>query len=394
MNHSSQWSRIGTILKKELRETFRDRRALFSILFTPILAAGLITFMVHRLNDRNKDSEETVLHIKGAQHAPALVEAIKRAELTVENAPEDPSQGLKDGSIAAVLTIPESYDQDLAKAVPVPLEIRGDLTNTRSARVVQRSATAIRVYGATIASLRLAARGVAMRITRSFDLQSINLATEKQRASILTQIMLAFALLSVAVGAMYSCIDATAGERERKSLEPLLMTPTSTLALATGKWLAATVMSVLTCAVTLLILRQSFEFMPLESLDVDVSLDFMQLGAILGCLVPLAMLMSSAQLVLATFARSYREAQTYLSTFMMLPMTPAYLYDHESGAPELWAYATPALGQYLQSYATLRGEALEPLQILAGFALCVPLSAIFVFWLSRLLKREKIIYGR
>lgn len=394
MKHSSQWARIWTILQKELRETFRDRRALFSILFTPILAAGLITFMVHRLNDRNKDSDESVLHIDGAQHAPALVQALKGAELNIEDAPEDPSEGLKDGSIAALLTIPESYDQDLAKAVPVPLEIRGDLTNTRSARVARRAAAAITRYGATIASLRLAARGVAMRITRSFDLQSINLATEKQKASILTQIMLAFALLSVAVGAMYSCIDATAGERERKSLEPLLMTPTSSWALATGKWLAASLMSVLTCAVTLLILRQAFEFIPLESLDVDASLDFWQLATMLGSLLPLALLMSAAQLVLATFARSYREAQTYLSTFMMLPMTPAYLYDHESGAPALWMYATPALGQYLQSYATLRGEALEPLEALAGYALCLPLSALFVFWLSRLLKREKIIYGR
>lgn len=385
---------IQVVLKKELRETIRDRRSLYSSLLMPVLGAGLVFFLVNKIGDRASETKALDLHVQGAKYAPRLIKRLERAHLKIHTAPQNPVNALKDQSISALLIIPSSYDQDLATSTSVPIELKGDLSNSIAAQTVARAKSVIAGYGAQIASFRVAARGVAMRLMRPFDLNTVDLASEDQRSSRLTQLLLTFALISACVGGMYVAIDATAGERERKSLEPLLITPVSTLELIVGKWLATAAMGLLTCAVTLVMLRQALLWSPYEELGLTLSLDPYQMLQLFLCIAPLGLLMSVLQLILGIFARSYREAQTYMASFMILPLLPTYLYDSDTGPAKVWMYAIPSLSQHIQSLAILRGEGLPWVQTLLGGAVCLALIPGILYLLARLLRRASTVYGR
>lgn len=389
-----QLSLVRTVFKKELRETLRDRRSLYSSLLMPVLGAGLVLFLVNKIGDRSNETKELDLHVQGAEHAPRLIERLKRQHLKIETAPADPIAALKERSISALLVIPPSYDQDLATSTSVPLELKGDLSNGIASQTISRTKRVIAGYGAQIGSFRVAARGVAMRLMRPFDLKTVDLASEDQRSSQLTQLLLTFTLISACVGGMYVAIDASAGERERKSLEPLLNTPASTLELVIGKWLATATMGILTCAVTLVMLRQALLWSPYEELGLTLSLTPAQMLQLFLCIAPLGLLMSALQLVIGIFARSYREAQTYMASFMLLPMLPTYLYDSDTGPAKTWMYAVPSLGQHIQSLAILRSESLPWVETFLGSGVCLALVPGILYLLAQLLRRESTVYGR
>lgn len=389
-----QLNLILTVLKKELRETVRDRRSLYSSLLMPVLGAMLMVFLVNKFGDRANETKELDLHVQGAEHAPRLIERLKQQHLNVVTAPQEPLVALKRKTIAALLVIPSSYDQDLASSTQVPLKLKGDLSNGITQQTVRRAKRALAGYGAQIGSLRMAARGVAMRLVHPFEITTVNLASDNQRATQLMQLLLTFVLISACVGGMYVAIDATAGERERKSLEPLLNTPVSTMSLLLGKWLATAVMGLLTCLMTLTLLRQALLWSPYEELGLNISLSLLQAFGLFLCIAPLSLLMSALQLVIGIFARSYREAQTYMATFMILPLLPTYLYDSDTGPAALWMHAVPSLGQHIQSLTILRGEQLPWIQPLLASVCCLGLIPCILYILATLLRRESTIYGR
>lgn len=385
---------VFTILKKELLETFRDRRSLTSSLLVPLLGAGLLFFVIHKQAEKSSETKEVDLHVKGAEHAPALVQALERRHITIKPAPSDPIAAIRDQSITAFLEIPASYDEDLARGTPVEMTLKADMSNGVSAQTVSRAKSIISGYGGYIGQMRAVARGVPQHLLTAYRVERVDLATDEQRSSGLTQLLLMFALMSTAVGAMHVATDSTAGERERKSLEPLLSTPASRRSMIAGKWLAASIMAALTSVFTVFVLRQTLLMSPYESLGMNISLAVPQMLGVILCLLPLAMLMSATQLLIGIFARSYREAQTYLGLFMIFPILPTYIYDKDTGAPDLWMHAVPSLGQHIQCLAILRGEAVSPLQGCLSAGTCLVLVPVLLLVLARLLRSEKIIYGR
>lgn len=385
---------LRTVVTKEVKETLRDRRSLYSTFLMPFIGAGLILFLVNKISDKTSETKELDLHVQGADYAPALIDRLKRKHIKIEPAPKDPVAALNDQSINALLVIPKNYDRAMAQGQSIKLEFKADLSNSVASQTVNRAKSVIAAYGSELTALRIAARGVAMNLLRSFAVKTTNLATDAQRSATLTQLLIMFSIITASAGGMYVAIDSTAGERERKSLEPLLNTPVSTLTLIVGKWIASTSVALFSCALTLLMLRQALLWSPFESLGLKISLGPEQLGMIFLCMVPLAMMMNTFQLLIGIFARSYREAQTYMATFMLVPMLPSYLYDRDNGAPDMWMHAIPTLSQHIQSLAVLRGEAIAPIEQFLSAGVCLAITPLVLYVLARLLRSEKIVYGR
>ena len=117
-------------------------------------------------------------------------------------------------------------------------------------------------------------------------------------------------------------IDTTAGERERRSLEPLLVNPVSRSALTVGKWLATCVFGLVAALLTLALSLLMMRFVPLEQLGMQLSLGGRQVVLMALAVAPMALLASALQMFVATFARSFKEAQTYVSLLLIVPMLP------------------------------------------------------------------------
>jgi sodium transport system permease protein len=241
---------------------------------------------------------------------------------------------------------------------------------------------------------RLLARGVAPELAQPVQIEEVDLATpERLAASILNMIPI-FLVMACFIGGLNVAIDTMAGERERGSLEPLLLNPVQRGTLVVGKWLATTMFSCTTVVVVSVAFVLVAKRVPLQDLGVKVSLEPSTAVAMIGAMLPMALLASSAQMLVATFARSYKEAQTYLQLLMMLPTLPGMVLALSPIQSKVWMYGIPVLGQQLLVSELMRGEVLGTLPFVLGTVSCLALAAVCLSLISRLLSDERIVFGR
>jgi sodium transport system permease protein len=227
-------------------------------------------------------------------------------------------------------------------------------------------------------------RGISPTLMRPLVAEDRDQATPQSRSALMFSILPYFFVLTVFLGGMYMAIDTTAGERERQSLEPLLVNPVGRGTILSGK-LAATVSFALT---SLLLSIVAFavvgRFLPVEKLDVVLDLGPRFGAFVLLLMLPLAVLLATLQTLVSAFAKSYREAQTYLSILMLLPVIPSLLLAVVPVRAQLWMYAVPLLGQQLGIMDLVRGETLDGLQLVAclgGTSLAAVLAFLLARWL-------------
>jgi len=189
---------------------------------------------------------------------------------------------------------------------------------------------------------------------------------------------------------MQLAIDATAGERERQSLEPLLATPASREAIIGGKILATAAFTLLSVVMTLVMYRIAFALLPAGQVDASLAVSFGALGRLLLVILPVVLLGATVLTALAAFARSYREAQGYLPMLIFLPMLPTMYLMVAPVKTQAWMLAVPFLGQNQLILRILRGESIGAgewaLNLGAGLVLVAA-----AWWLAaRLYHREQL----
>ena len=223
--------------------------------------------------------------------------------------------------------------------------------------------------------------------------EDVDVSTERARAAVALSVLPVFLLVSTFVMGMSVATDATAGERERKSLEPLLLTGAPAIAIGVGKWAATAVLNVGGLVLTLACAAVILTRLPLE--DLGVRLD--SVGALsVGVLVvgvPLALLAAALQVAAATRARTFKEGQTYLSMLLFLPMFIGMLSAFSQARPAPWRLAVPVLAQHQLLAAVLRGDApgMPALALPAVVALAI--TALLLHRIGALLSSDRILYG-
>ena len=203
-----------------------------------------------------------------------------------------------------------------------------------------------------------------------------------------------FLIVAAFVGGLNVAIDTTAGERERRSLEPLLVNPVSRSALTAGKWLATCVFGLVASLLTLVLSLLMMRFVPLEQLGMQLSLGGRQVVLMALAVAPVALLASALQMFVATFARSFKEAQTYVSLLLIVPMLPGLVtavYPLQTAA---WMTLVPALSQQLLLVDIMGGEPVGVPALAASVAGTLLLTLVFLASIAHMLQQEKIVFGR
>ena len=376
-----------TVYLKEVRENLRDKRTVLNALITgpllgPILFGMIFSFTLQRqLAEAEKPLPVPVV---GAQYAPNLLHALEAQGLVVKPAPKDAAAAVRTHAAKVVLVIPPGFDAAWRKGQPAGVELYYDSARQDSGTPVHRLKKMLQTYAATLAAQRLLVRGISPVLMRPVVAEDRDLATPQSRSALMFSILPYFFVLTVFLGGMYLAIDTTAGERERQSLEPLLANPVGRGTLLAGK-LAATVSFAL---VSLLLATVAFgvvgRFLPVEKLDIVLDLGPRFAAFVLLLMLPLAVLLATLQTLVSAFAKSYREAQTYLSILMLLPVIPSLLLAVLPVQAKPWMYAVPLLGQQLGIMDLVRGEAIGALQlaaVLAGTSLAAVLAFALTRWL-------------
>lgn len=319
---------ILTVLKKEVKDIFRDRK---TWIFTLLLPAFFIPVMMYFVAggvsnitaDKPKDIKISIID-KGDNKQ--FVNFLKSTGITVVN-PENPKTALEKGDIMAIINIPANFETDLNAGRNSNITIQNDESSPKSSTAKGMLQGIIKEYANSIVIERLIAKGINPSILEPIAIKFENIASENKMAGAFLSFIVPMLLtLWTATGGMGAAIDLAAGEKERGTLEPLLTTSPSRLSIMTGKYLAVTMMAILSAGASLIGLYIAFAMNPKAF---GISGGFKMTPDIIGIMIVASVLtaaiFSAVELALSTYARSFKEGQTYLTPVTFVALIPAYI---------------------------------------------------------------------
>ncbi len=382
-----------TVFRKEVTENLRDRRTVinslvYGPLFGPVLFAILISFVFSQASERA--SKPLELPVVGAEHAPNLLAFLRQNNVVIEDAPADPEQAIRDQDKELILRIPAEFAKNWREGRAAPLELIYDQSRQFTETSVRRLTRLVEGYGGRQASMRLLARGINPEIVQAIQIVERDQSSAQSRAGMILAFLPYMLIIGAFVAGMYLAIDTTAGERERQSLEALLINPVPRSQILIGKLTATTVFALAALALSLLAFALALRFVPTGSLGFAIDLSPRSALLCLAVIAPLALLAASSETLVAAFSKSFREAQTWLGMMMILPALPAIILLINPVKPAVWMYWTPLVSQHVVIGQIVRGETLVPWQFAASIGGTL-LAGLFLAWVCiRIYHRERL----
>jgi sodium transport system permease protein len=388
---------IFTVFRKEFFENLRDRRTIFAALvFGPIFGPLLLALSLQLMMDRGEarlDKPFTIAVAHG-ERAPNLVAFLRQRGIDAEAQDLDDAAAraaVLDKRYSAVLFVPEDYGTRLAEARPAPLQLYADASDTFNQRYTGRLERVLGQYGQGLAQLRLLARGIDPVSIVPIAVQDVDVSTPASRAVLVLGLMSYLVIFATLMGGMYLAIDATAGERERGSLESLLTTPVPRSRLIYGKIAATCAYMFVSLALTVTACAIAVRFVRLEEFGMTANLGPATALGIVLLTAPLIPAGAALMTLVASFTRSYREAQSYLGFATLVPTLPLAFIGILGLKPTLALMAVPSLSQHFLMNQLLRGEAPAALEIAVSAGASLALGALLAWIAGRLYEREAIL---
>ncbi len=383
------------VLLKECRDNIRDRRTIVSSLslavLGPALFAGLMALVLNTTLGEARDP--FTLAVAGSEYAPGLLEHLERQNLTIVRVDEpSPREAVESGRLELVLVIEPDYGERFAtgqiNSLALIYDTSGMGTTRRNALMTRQM---VQGYGQKIGSLRLQLRGIDPKILSPIVVDEVDTASPAARALTILATLPYLLVLVIFMGGFYLAIDATAGEREHGSLEPLLSQPISRLQLVLGKMAAASVFSALSLALFLLSLALSIPLVPLHKVGMSLEIGFQQVLLMFAICIPLVLFGAALLTVVASFAKSYKEAQTYLTMVILVPTMPLLITQLLNLKTNAWLMLVPSLSQADLISTTIKGDPLNAVHVVISCIGTGILTAGLAWLAVAMYRRERIL---
>lgn len=391
------FNHILTIFQKEVLDNFRDRRALTSTLMGTLLGPGLMLLLFFVLGRTMDEATQQALQLPviGANYAPNLIQFLEQHNVEILEAPDNPEASVRVGEQDVILVISEDYGTSVENGLPATIELIVDDSRQSSQVDVNRIENLLDAYNQQLASLRLVARGVSPLILQPLSVEKVDVATPQSQAANLLGMLPYFLIFSVFLGGMHLAIDTTAGERERNSLEPLLIAPVSRRDMTLGKMAATMLFTIFSLVGTLLAFGILFNLVPLEELvGARINIGLGVLWKIFLICLPMVGLAAAIQTIIAAFSRNYKEAQSYLSFLPLIPALPGMFLAFVPVKATLWMMLIPTFGQQLIINQLMREEPVLTLNVVVSVTVTLVLSVVFTGVAVNLYKKDRILFGR
>jgi len=376
---------------KELLELSRDRRTLMlALVMGPLLAPALFVGLLTLAESRAKDQYEKPLAIAmvGAEQAPNLVAWLAGQGIERKTLAGDPDAAIRSQDEDVYLKIGGDYAKHWREGSPALVEIVHDSTRQDAEVPVRRLEGALTRYGQQVGALRLLSRGINPSVAAPLAVSHKDISTPESRKGIAMAMLPYLLILSAFLGGAYLIIDATAGERERQSLEPLLATPAARGAVVSGKIAAACSVGFVSLLLTLLAFKLGAAMAPGIARQLDMGL--MAIGKMLLVLLPMLFIGTSLLTFIAAGAKSVKEAQSYMTFLMLMPMIPTIVLMVSPVKNQLWMFAVPFLAQNQMLLKVVRSETVPPMEWLVYFAAGFGLAAALWYAATRRYHQEKL----
>jgi sodium transport system permease protein len=392
---STPMTQALVVFRKELKDWSRDRRSIITVLISSLLAPGIIGVMFTQMASQQRQLEDVKIPVVGAAYAPALIDWLKQQPgVEIVDGPKDPEEAVRTRAEDVVVVIPENFAKNFSASKPAQIRVIADSSSQNTRPKVQRVRGLFQTYGSQIGSLRLIARGISPVVATPMQIEDVEVSSAQQRAARILGFIPLFVMIAAFTGAMGISTDSTAGERERGSIEALLVNPAPRGAISIGKWIAGNATAMLSVVVTGGLLFALFKYVPLQDLGIRFRLGPMQIAGFLAVVLPLCPLIVAIQMYVATFAKSFKEAQSYLSFLMMAQMVPGMMATMNPTTQKAWMYYVPWIGQQTLLTDVLGSKPINPMVFVVVGLVNLTLAVVVIRAMAGLLHREKIIFGR
>jgi sodium transport system permease protein len=389
---------LFTVCRKEIVETLRERRTLLSLLMGPLFGPIMFTVMINMMVSRNLTSLEEILEVPvlGAEHAPNLVafmraRSIEPIEKHDIDDIEEAARRVATGEHDVVLVVDEAFGKDFGTDRTARVALVFDRSKSRAASRVGRLRGAVESYGQQIGVLRLVANGADPSLLRPLVVDELDVSTPASRAALMLGVLTYFLLFATLTGGLHLAIDTTAGERERKSLEPLLTLPVARSSLIVGKMTATVCYMLASLALTLVAFTVALKQMPLEQIGMSSSFGFATAALAFALLCPFAPLGAALMTAVASFTKTYREAQTYLTFVLLVPTLPLAFATFLNIEPQARLMWIPSLSQHLLITTLIKDQPLDALFVAISVASSLAFGVLLGWLAVRLYRREAIL---
>ena len=373
----------------------RDRRTATVTLVSSIAAGPIFLMLIFNLiASQAERARDLTLPVAGAEYAPALVAFLERQQVNVREAPSDYDAQIRRGDLDVVLIVDEAFAADVAQGKPGSVRLVFDRSRDRARPSIEQAESLLRGYNRLWGEQRLMLRGVASTVANPLRIDTSDLATPQQCGALVLFLVAYYGLFASVMGGMAVALDTTAGERERQSLEPLLMTPARPGEIVAGKWLAVSAFNALVVLLTLAGFYLTLKFAPLPPVGVPFLFGAREFGRFALVLVPMILMLPAILLYVGSRARAYKEAQANVSVLLfvvsLIPMIQLFMQRKEPG----WLMFVPVSAQYSLLNTSLRGEAPALAQLALSWLAPATLIALALFAVARRLSRESILIGK
>ncbi|MCH1920344.1 ABC transporter permease [Shewanella sp. A3A] len=375
-------SKTLTLLRKELIDASRDKRSVLAGLYyaigTPLIMCGLFMVLINQLSS----PDDLPIKITNADTAPDLVRYL--GQKGINNDTGEQAEKIQ-------LIISEDYAKQMAQGKSAEVIIVADNSEEQLQKSIRRLQLALQNYSMEMGSLRLLARGIDPRVLRPLQVELHDQATQDSKGGMIMGIAIFTMLYSVFISGMNLAIDTSAGERERNSLGLLLSHPVTTGQLVLSKLLAVTAFAMLGLVLILAISHFAYPMVPWPELGFSITITPSFMATVLVIGLPVAMLAASLQLFVSFMAKTFKEAQSYLTMVMFIPLALAMSASYNI-APDVLKWL-PVSGQQGALMEVIKGKALPLQELLISSGATLAITLLLALALTRMLRSEKVVFG-
>lgn len=409
---------IFTIWRKELIDTVRDRRTLAStillpLLLMPALFIGIAKFSTWQINQLNeKEVRLAVSQVAGVEDLTGFL-TNQDKKIKISTTSESVEQLVKEKQVELGLRLPNDWRQRLDRFEAVPVEMVTNSTNQASSAAAARLAAGLNAYNQTLITGRLAAAELPPTLLAGLTPTPVDVASTQEQAGFgLGFILPLFIIMWAVTGGQTTAIDASAGERERKTLESLLLTPISRFTIVAGKFLAVCTGAFLSVVISITSMTWASKYLgdafttgsslnagglntgaaATGGFNLEFQLTPSTVAILLGISVILVALFSALNLSIAIFAKNYKEAQSYIGPSYLVVILPVVLVNTlPQVGDSLGMYAIPIVNAVLLFKEVLLGQIIWP-HIALTASVLVATSALAIWAATRIYQREDVIF--
>ena len=381
------------VYKKELIDALRDRRTLLMVLLSSVLIGPVILAVLSVLvSSLEARAEQRTVLVTGGENAPALINYLERQTYTIKSPPADFEAQLRSGALKdPVIVIPKNFQEKISNGESASIELVSDSANQQAEGATGRIERLLNGFNREQAALVLITRGVSPAVMSTMKVEEKDLASVQSRATRLTGMLPFFVLMAVRYGALNAALDTSAGERERGSIEPLLMNPAPRMSLVLGKWLAVATVGMMIAVLSALSFLPAQLIIRNETLQAMFAYGPKEAAAFIITLVPFAAAISGVLMAVAMRCKSFKEAQAnntvVILAVSMMPLVT--LFGQSSEAK--WQLLSPGLGQNLVMSRVLKGESLGMAEVLLPMLSSALIAGACVWLITSMLKRARFL---